>query len=209
MAPRAPTLAARIQARLHRTYAIEEAPPVDAFIVETEGAARETVRVRQGEGELEVEVALPRSALASPRPTLDELCQVVEGVSHFLYLAERARRELPATQLELEIQAEVDKYVVLVLGGVLRGGGEGDAARFDAARSRAMRARLFEEVIFLHAEGTEHGERYRVANDVAAKVAHGIERAIVRCGSADGARVFLRRFYAAGQREKIELARAA
>ena len=205
MRPRAPTLPARIQARLHRTYALEEAPPVDAFIVETEGEARETVRVREGGGELEVEVALPRSALASPRPTLDELCQVVEGVSHFLYLAERARRELPATQLELEIQAEVDKYVVLVLGDVLHGPG----APFDAARSRSIRARLFERVIFLHAEGTEHGERYRVANDVAARVAHGIEREIVRWGSADAARAFLRRFYAAGQREKIELARAA
>jgi hypothetical protein len=210
MRPRAPTLAARIQARLHRAYAIEEAPPVDAFIVAIEGEAREAVRVREGDGELEVEVALPRAALASPRPTLDELCQVVEGVSHFLYLAERARRELPATQLELEIQAEVDKYVILVVGETLhRAGPTDEAARFDPGRSRAMRARLFERVIFLHGEGTEHGERYRVANDVAARVAHGIERAIVRRGGADAARLFLRRFYAAGQREKLELARAS
>ncbi|MEZ4294590.1 MAG: hypothetical protein R3B70_06415 [Polyangiaceae bacterium] len=199
------TLTARIQARLHRAYAIEEAPPVDDFIVETEGAARETLRVREGDGELEVEVALPRSALLSPRPTLDELCQVVEGVSHFLCLAERARRELPATQLELEIQAEVDKYVVLVLGDVLHD----QKAAFDAGRSRAMRARLFERVVFLHDAGTERGERYRVANDVGARVARGLERWVVRSGSGEGARAFLRRFYAAGQREKMELVRAA
>lgn len=205
MVPGAPTLPARIQARLHRTYAIEEAPSVDAFIVEIEGASRETVRVREGDGELEVEVALPRSALSNPRPTLDELCQVVEGVSHFLYLAERARRELPATQLELEIQAEVDKYVVLVLGDVLHA----ESAGFDAERSRAMRARLFERVMFVHAAGTENGERYRVANDAGARVAHGIERGLVRSGRADAARSFLRRFYSAGQREKIELVRAA
>jgi len=200
-----PTLAAKIQRRLHRTYAIEEAPPVDQFIVEADGAARETVRVREGDGELEVEVALPRSALTNPRPTLDELCQVVEGVSHFLYLAERARRELPTTQLELEIQAEVDKYVVLVLGDVLHHGG----GAFDAARSRSMRARLFERVIFVHAASTEDGERYRVANDVAARVAHGIERDLLRLGRGDAARAFLRRFYSAGQREKMELVRAA
>ncbi len=199
------TLPSRIQARLQRTYATEEAPPVDAFIVEAEGPARETVRVREGDGELEVEVALPRSALLSQRPTLDELCQVVEGVSHFLYLAERARRELPTTQLELEIQAEVDKYVVLVLGDVLHGGKAG----LDAARSRSMRARLFERVVFFHAEGTEHGDRYRVANDVAARVACGLERGLVRAGRTDAVRDFLRRFYAAGQREKMELARAA
>ena len=202
---RGPTLTSRIQARLLRTYALEEAPPVDAFIVEADGAARETVRVREGNGELEVEVALPRKALTSARPTLDELCQVVEGVSHFLCLAERARRELPTTQLELEIQAEVDKYVVLVLGDVLHDG----AAGFDPERSRSMRARLFERVVFVHAEGSEPGDRYRVANDVAARVAHGLERGLVRSGRADGARAFLRRFYGAGQREKMELVRAA
>lgn len=200
-----PTLASRIQARLHRTYGIEEAPPVDGFIVEADGAARETVRVREGDGELEVEVALPRSALVSPRPTLDELCQVVEGVSHFLYLAERARRELPTTQLELEIQAEVDKYVVLVLRDVLHRRG----AAFDPARSRAMRARLFERVVFFHPSGTEVGERYRVANDVGARVARGIERELATYGRTEAARAFLRRFYSAGQREKMELVRAA
>jgi hypothetical protein len=205
MVKAARTLPARIQARLHRAYAIEEAPLVDAFIVETEGPHRETVRVREGDGELEVSVALPRSALLSPRPTLDELCQVVEGVSHFLYLAERARRELPTTQLELEIQAEVDKYVVLVLGELLLT----DGAGFDEARSRQMRARLFDRVVFFHAEGTEHGERYRVANDLGARVARGIERELLRSGRAEGARAFLRRFYSAGQREKMELSRAA
>ena len=40
---------------------------------------------------------------------LDPLCQIIEGVSHFVYLAERARVDREATQLELELQAEVDK----------------------------------------------------------------------------------------------------
>lgn len=199
------TLASRIQARLHKTYAIPEAPPVDAFIVETQGDARETVHVREGQDEIEVQVTLPRNALISPRPSLDELCQVVEGVSHFLFLAERARRELPTTQLELEIQAEVDKYVVLVLGNVLHREG----ATFDTARSRAMRARLYENVVYIFDAGTERGDRYRVANDVAARVAHGIEKAVLRTGRGEDSRRFLRRFYAAGLREKLELARAA
>jgi hypothetical protein len=72
-----------------------------------------------------------------------------------------------------------------------------------------MRARLFDRVVFLHAAGTEPGDRYRVANDVAARVAHGIERELLRFGRTDATRAFLRRFYAAGQREKIELVRAA
>ncbi len=41
-------------------------------------------------------LCLPRAALDGARPMrFDEKCQVIEGVSHFLYLAERARRELP------------------------------------------------------------------------------------------------------------------
>ena len=38
-------------------------------------------------------------------------CAATEGVSHFLMLIERARREEPVSLLELEAQAEVDKFV--------------------------------------------------------------------------------------------------
>lgn len=42
---------------------------------------------------------------------LNEFCIAVEGVSHFLYLMWNARLQKPVTLLELEMQAEVDKYV--------------------------------------------------------------------------------------------------
>ena len=41
-----------------------------------------------------------------------DFCIVLEGVSHFLYLLWNARFERPVSLLELELQAEVDKYVV-------------------------------------------------------------------------------------------------
>jgi len=41
------------------------------------------------------------------------LLVVIEEVSHFQLLTQRASRDLPVTQLELEWQAEVDKLVVL------------------------------------------------------------------------------------------------
>ncbi|MCH7929016.1 MAG: ATP-binding protein [Proteobacteria bacterium] len=40
-----------------------------------------------------------------------QMMHSVEGVSHFVLVAERARRELPVTQLELELQAEIDKFL--------------------------------------------------------------------------------------------------
>jgi hypothetical protein len=42
---------------------------------------------------------------------LHDFWVALEGVSHFLYLAWNARYDRPVSQLELELQAEVDKFV--------------------------------------------------------------------------------------------------
>jgi hypothetical protein len=195
-------LPARIQDLLSRWYGIEDAPAVDPFI-EPVDAGRETLFLRDHDGELEVLLYLPRAAVTrtegDPLPTFDDLCQVIEGVSHFLYLAERARRELPATHLELELQAEVDKFVLL----------SHDAAGFHPARAAQVRTRLFERVTYLHAADTERGARYRMANDLAARFSRRLEALFTRHGRPEPARAALRRFYGAGQTEKIGLAQAA
>ena len=41
-------------------------------------------------------------------------CTVLEGVSHFMYLTWNAGFERPVSQLELELQAEVDKFVSII-----------------------------------------------------------------------------------------------
>ncbi|APR80880.1 Hypothetical protein A7982_06227 [Minicystis rosea] len=203
-APRrsAKTLPARIQARLAGYYGIEDAPAVDDFVEPADGD-RESLLVREQDGALELSLRLPRAAIEGARaPSFDEVCQVVEGVSHFLYLAERARRELPATHLELELQAEVDKYVLFAHGA--------NAPRpFHPARAARMRARLFERVAYLHPPHTETGARYRMANDLAARFAGRLELRFARHGHFGEMRAWLRRFYGAGQAEKIGLAQAA
>jgi hypothetical protein len=72
-----------------------------------------------------------------------------------------------------------------------------------------VRERLFERVRYLHAAGTEIGQRYRLANDLAARFARRLEASFAVPGRCEELYRALRRFYAAGQREKIELARAA
>jgi hypothetical protein len=158
---------------------------------------REAVRVRDAaDGAVEIEVLAP--ALGAS-PNLDVVCQLVEGVSHFVYVADRARRNLPATQLELELQAEIDKYAWLVLR----------RERFDAAAARALHARLFEHVRFAHAAGTEEGDRYRLANGLAARLVRRLEVFYAEKGRLGDLRDALARFYAMGQEEKIRFARAA
>jgi hypothetical protein len=199
-----PSLPVRIQERLCRTYGLLEVPDVGDFIrLIEEGEGREVLLLREEDDGVEMALHLPRAPIEGQRPaSFDELCQIIEGVSHFLYLAERARRELPVTQLELELQAEVDKYVLFVHGDP----GERPFAPVRAARIRAM---LFESVHYVHPAGTERGDRYRLANDLAARFAGRLDESFARRGRYDQMRRTLRHFYAVGQAEKITLAQAA
>ena len=101
-------LAADMQHALERVYRLDRVVDVGDFVRDAEDG-RESVLLRESEdGGLEMSVQLPKLA---DDATLDGVCQIIEGVSHFVYLVERARVERTATQLELEMQAEVDKYV--------------------------------------------------------------------------------------------------
>jgi len=150
---------------------------------------REALLLRQSDDALEIAVVVPgRGANEN-----DLWLQLAEGVSHFVYVTNRARQELPSTQLELELQAEVDKFVLLVL----------EQTPYDRGEAFEVHARLYEDVRYLHAAGTELGERYRTANDLAARFV----RRLLFFGP-EATRTTLRRFYRAGQTDKIRLAAA-
>lgn len=198
--------ATSVQAELTACYGLDEGPSIEDFIEPCDDG-REELLVRDHDGDIEVMLVLPRRALdAGARATFDEICQVIEGVSHFLFLAERARRELPVTELELELQAEVDKYLYFTHAPALAGRAPRIVSRGEVSE---LHARLFERVTFLHPEGTKRGERYRTANKLAARYARGLEARLAEEPRIDRVRAALRRFYDAGQAEKIELARAA
>ena len=185
-----PELLRRLQRRLERFYHLEETPDVRGFVRESpELGDREALLLRESEGELEVALVVPGTAANES----DEWLQLAEGVSHFVYVTNRARQELPSTQLELELQAEVDKFVLLVL----------EQSPFDRGEAFEVHARLYESVRFLHEAGTEQGDRYRTANDLAARFV----RRLMSYGPLS-THAALRRFYRAGQAEKIRLAAA-
>jgi hypothetical protein len=163
---------------------------VRAFVREvSEHGGREALLLRESDEELEMALVVPANA-ANAR---DHWLQLAEGVSHFVYVANRARQELPSTQLELELQAEVDKFVLLVL----------EQLPYDRDEALQVHSRLYENVLYLHAAGTELGDRYRTANDLAARFV----RRLLRCGPV-ATHTALRRFYRAGQADKIRLVAA-
>ncbi len=192
-----------LQRRLEQFYALEDAPDVVDFVRTGSGASRETLLLREQEGELEIAVVLPphEHLDAAADAASDLWLQLAEGVSHFVYLAERARTNLPATRLELELQAEVDKFVLLATEAGAVPTGPSPSHR----RVHNLGRWLYEHVRFLHPEGTEAGDRYRLANDLAARF---VTRTFSRL-APHAAHETLRRFYRSGQTEKIHLARAA
>jgi hypothetical protein len=188
-------LANRIQSGLERLYRLDRAADVDAFVTRAEDGERETLFVREAEdGALEMRLRLP-----TLEGGLDPICQIIEGVSHFVYLADRATRNREATQLELELQAEVDKYVVLAAS--LQA-----SEPFDEIVSKKLRARLYDDVTFSHEADTELGERYRVANDYARRFTARLEREYVSRARYRELHAELRRFFHLGQGEKLRAA---
>lgn len=180
-----------IQRRLEAYYGLERTPDVTAFAETAPAGEREQLLVRESADAVELALIVPGDA-----PSVganDTWLQLVEGVSHFVYVAERVRTGLPTTQLELELQAEVDKFVLLGL----EPGQDGESAR-------RLHEHLYENGRFLDPSGTEAGERYRLANDLAARLG----ARLLRRGASE-ARALLRRFYRAGQTDKIALATAA
>ena len=205
-------LASAVQNGLERLYQLERVADVHAFVQAAEGKEREALLVHEhDDGTLEMALRLPALAqreLDVGGGDLDPLCQIIEGVSHFVYLADRARRDREATQLELELQAEVDKYVVLAASLANRKAHDG-AASLDGRSSAALRRRLFEEVSFADDAESELGERYRLANDLAHGFVRRLEREFVETRRFGEMREALRRFYRMGQADKVRLGRAA
>ena len=194
-------LATRVQDGLERLYRLDRVVDVGDFVKGADAGEREALLLRESDdGALEMSLRLPS---LDAEAGLDALCQIIEGVSHFVYVVERARAGREATQLELELQAEVDKWVVLAAS----------IHSFDARRSATLRARLFEDFVFLHDETSEAGrelaERYRVANDVAHRFVRRLERDYVGRERFGELRAELRVFFHIGQEGKLRLGRAA
>jgi hypothetical protein len=201
-------LLAETQRRLMDYYRLASIPPIQGFVRPTAAPSRERLWVRQSADLLElalelpgVALSLPATALDAPRPgDLDCLCQAVEGVSHFVLLAHRAKRERPTTELELELQGELDKYLMLAVAPL---------RPLPHRQRRALRARLFLQVRFCHPSSSVRGFRYRYAHRLAWRLTRRFERRYLREARHAELRAELRRLYRVGQEDKIAAALAA
>ncbi|HEY0193427.1 MAG TPA: hypothetical protein VGC42_20060, partial [Kofleriaceae bacterium] len=123
---------------------------------------------------------------------LGDFLLVVEGVSHFIYAVCCARAERPVSQLELELQAEVDKYVTCLL-----------VTSPSPDHSAALRRRLFGDATYEADLDLDEADRYRAANDNAQRYTGWLEHAFVGPRRIPEMLAELRRFYRLGLAAKL------
>src|SRR5215472_1542630 len=113
-------------------------------------------------------------------------CTALEGVSHFLYLAWNADHDKPVSLLELELQAEVDKYVASYT--LLR-------RQFPGRFPAELRRLLFERTRVDPRLDGARAALYREASHYAEKFCRRLERSLGRAGADHEVLAELRRFY--------------
>lgn len=205
-----------LQRGLEKLYRIQTDTCVSDFLIDAEtrerlGVARsprEQLLISEDPDGLSVglfvdDAALSNLAVHDPVRRLDErnlgdFLLAVEGVSHFVYLTWRATNDARVSALELELQAEVDKYVTCLLCGD-RG----------VRRSADLRRRLFDDICFEDDLDHEERDRYRVANANVYRYSESLERRYVRTARIAAMLDELRRFYRLPLGGKLELCRAA
>ena len=131
---------------------------------------------------------------------LDQFLLAVEGGSHFVYVVWRAQSERPVSALELELQAEVDKYVTCLLTMWTQNG----------TPPEGLRGRLFERFTLAPGVAEEERDRYLAANANARTYAGTLEERFVAKNCIADMLAELRRFYRLGAQEKLaHIAKAA
>jgi len=206
----------RLQRHLEGIYCVPVSHDVEDFLITDADLARqldtsenarevkEKLLVRQTDEDLELTLYLDSEVIANLQKidpdhclddtNLDDFLIALEGVSHFLYVIWNANFRKPVTLFELEMQAEVDKYVTSKLLSLQQPHGIHPAT---------LKARLFGEPYFDEALSDQELERYRSANHYAGRYCERLEsRYEVDFGGAPMLEE-LRSFYRLSQGDKI------
>lgn len=203
-----PDAIARVETRLCDLYALEPGVRVRDFVVDdaarprllaalsvSVGAGREALLIHEDAEELNLALLLEdRLSLADPcdDADLDRHCALLEGVSHLLYVVVRAQTQRPVSRLELELQAEVDKFLGTFLLRRL--------AKVPVCPN-GLRRRLFRD--FSVEAAPEEQPRYREASRLAERYCAWLSDTFLARARMDSLLPEVRRFWRMNQSDKI------
>lgn len=189
-----------LERRIARRYDIALAHSLRDFVLQdpdvlhelsgAEDGTDELLLVRDGGDGLDFTLYLSRSVCERAHAALarrelgggglDAVCTLVEGVSHGVCLLWHARHGREVRPLDLELQADIDKYLVLSRDLAVDGG---------------LHRALFERVRYTAPPGSELEARYRHANGRAARYCRWLERRFPGRGERRELGAELARFY--------------
>ena len=200
---------------IERTYALDNRHSVSQFLVTnpdllaslglTPGHApcAERVLVAEGDGGMDLAVYLESALLERLDGTdpledlhddnLGDFLTALEGVSHFVYLVWNAMLGKQVTLLELELQAEVDKFVVAAQLLARQRGGV----------PRALHDRLFRHFRLVPGLDAEQRRRYLDASRYASDYCRMLASRFMASGSDQPIAPALRHLYRLTQRGKL------
>jgi len=210
---------ANLLSQLDRIYDLELEVEIEQFLISREtchilageGTVGGTVIVHQGKEDEEIELGVYIGEETLARlDEIDEdelhlsnglasdhfaaLCTAIEEVSHFAYLMWNAHRDKSVTQLELELQAEVDKFVTSALLMARENGGRIPIKLLD---------RLFDDFDLRDGLDHSHRERYLTASSFARSYCSFLMRRFLSRSRVADLLAELRHFYRLTQRGKI------
>ncbi len=195
-----------LQRALEIIYDLDAAPPVDGFLIERQAlasigafpSAGEELFIHEHDGEADVGLylspecltALERLQVDPPSALLDGVlpafAMATEGVSHYLYYVACARQTRAVSKLELEVQAEVDKFATALLHLWKVG---------ERSRAGELIHRLFERVSYRPSLDSEENDRYRTANRLSRGYCRYLSQSFCEPGRLDAFLAELRHSY--------------
>lgn len=206
-----------LQQRLQSIYEIEIGYNVEEFVFSDALLARqldsglkprhlpEKLLVRQHTDGLDISLFLHQDILQNLRRdnpdqalhhgNFADFCTVTEGISHFVCLIWNARHDRCVSLFELELQAEVDKYVMAA--ALL-------ADQLDGTLPRNLPHVLFNKPGFDDQLDRNEYQRYRLANAYARHYCHNLHRSLLELGDSVLITRELRRFYRLLHHKKLQ-----
>ena len=167
------TLIRGLQREIEALYGVSTVPQIEDFLITTDQLRElapsddglpKVLLAQDGEGvRLSIHLGdeVQRRVESTQAPELEDFCIVAEEISHFIYLCFRAQIDAPVSKLDLEVQAEIDKFIL--------------ATRFFPAEG-SLFERLFEDFRIREGIAQDERERYREANRLAARFSRMISR---------------------------------
>ena len=206
-----------MQNQLQQVYDLSLSYRVDDFLItknselnsiegnQSSRPSAEKLLIRQHNEDLDIALYIAEELIQNleqhnPYQCLDHkniqaFCTALEGVSHFLYLTWNAGHNRCVSQLELELQAEVDKFVTLYSLCKTQGSLSGHDM---------LLSWLFEHCSFASNLNRVERIRYQTANKLAHRFCQRIGRLIENGNDQSSPYRELRRFYRRRHHHKLD-----